>query len=210
VLASGDRIAAYQVGALVGQRDVMVTSLGPFVPQLPIVAGASVEADGSILMVLDGSMLARSVHTASTGTTTSTSMSTSNDEPDEPIRAASVLVADDALPVRELQRSILENAGYRVVVAEDGAEALATLGRDRVDLVLTDVEMPRMNGFELTRAIRSDPQLANLPVVIVSSRGAATDQQAGLDAGADVYIVKEAFGEAALLSTVEQLLGRAS
>jgi len=208
VLASGDRIAAYQVGALVGQRDVMVTSLGPFVPQLPIVAGASVEADGSILMVLDGSMLARSVHTASTGTSTSTS--TPNDEPDEPVRTASVLVADDALPVRELQRSILENAGYRVVVAEDGAEALATLGRDRVDLVLTDVEMPRMNGFELTRAIRSDPQLANLPVVIVSSRGAATDQQAGLDAGADVYIVKEAFGEAALLSTVEQLLGRAS
>ncbi len=205
VVAAGDRIAAYQVAALVGQRDVMVTSLGPFVPQLPMVAGASVEADGSVLIVLDGAALARSTHLAAAPAAPSV-----NAETPEPARAASVLVADDALPIRELQRSILENAGYRVVVAEDGADALAALGRDRVDLVLTDVEMPRMNGFDLTRAIRSDPRLANLPVVIVSSRGSPEDQQAGLDAGADVYIVKEAFGEASLLSTVEQLLGRAS
>jgi two-component system chemotaxis sensor kinase CheA len=119
-------------------------------------------------------------------------------------------VADDALPVRELQRSILEDAGYRVVVAEDGAEALAALGRDRVDLVLTDVDMPRMNGFELTRAIRARPELANLPVVILSSKSTEADQQEGLEAGADEYIVKEAFGEALLLSAVQRLLGRAS
>jgi two-component system chemotaxis sensor kinase CheA len=205
VVAQGESVAAYQVGALVGQRDVMVTSLGAFVPQLPLVAGAAVEADGSILMVLNGSALARDVRSIAI---VSESRATGT-EP-EPARLASVLVADDALPVRELQRSILEDAGYRVVVAEDGAEALATLGRDRVDLVLTDVDMPRMNGFELTRAIRAHPDLANLPVVIVSSKGSDADQQEGLDAGADAYIVKDAFGEGLLLSAVQQLLGRAS
>ena len=205
VVAQGDSVAAYQVGALVGQRDVMVTSLGAFVPQLPLVAGAAVEADGSILMVLNGGALARDVHSIAIVSEARAAGS----EP-EPARLASVLVADDALPVRELQRSILEDAGYRVVVAEDGAEALATLGRDRVDLVLTDVDMPRMNGFELTRAIRAHPDLANLPVVIVSSKGSDADQQEGLDAGADAYIVKDAFGEGLLLSAVQQLLGRAS
>jgi two-component system chemotaxis sensor kinase CheA len=119
-----------------------------------------------------------------------------------------VLVADDALLVRELQRSILEQAGYRVLVAEDGHAALGTLTRERVDLVLTDVEMPGMNGFDLTRAIRAHPDLQNLPVVILTSKTSAEDHQEGLDAGADAYIVKESFGEAILLAAVERLLGR--
>jgi two-component system chemotaxis sensor kinase CheA len=205
VVADGERVAAYQVGVLVGQRDVMVTSLGAFVPQLPVVAGAAVEADGSILMVLNGGALARDVQVSFAAGNTATLVAVDGPEP-----VASVLVADDALPVRELQRSILENAGYRVVVAEDGADALAALGRDRVDLVLTDVDMPRMNGFDLTRAIRADPYLANVPVVILSSKGSPRDQQEGLDAGADAYIVKDAFGEGLLLAAVQQLLGRAS
>jgi two-component system chemotaxis sensor kinase CheA len=205
VVADGERVAAYQVGVLVGQRDVMVTSLGAFVPQLPVVAGAAVEADGSILMVLNGGALARDVQVSFAAGNTATLVAGDGPEP-----VASVLVADDALPVRELQRSILENAGYRVVVAEDGADALAALGRDRVDLVLTDVDMPRMNGFDLTRAIRADPHLANVPVVILSSKGSPRDQQEGLDAGADAYIVKDAFGEGLLLAAVQQLLGRAS
>jgi two-component system chemotaxis sensor kinase CheA len=205
VVADGERVAAYQVGVLVGQRDVMVTSLGAFVPRLAMVAGAAVEADGSILMVLNGGALARDVHLSFAGRDAMTLGEIAGPTP-----AASVLVADDALSVRELQRSILENAGYRVVVAEDGAEALAALSRDRVDLVLTDVDMPRMNGFELTRAIRADPHLANVPVVILSSKGSPRDQQEGLEAGADAYIVKDAFGEGLLLSAVQQLLGRAS
>src|SRR5207302_517978 len=120
----------------------------------------------------------------------------------------SILVADDALAVREVQRSILEQAGYRVLVAEDGHAALGTLTRERVDLVLTDVEMPGMNGFDLTRAIRAHPDLQNLPVVILTSKTSAEDHQEGLDAGADAYIVKESFGEAILLAAVERLLGR--
>jgi len=120
----------------------------------------------------------------------------------------SILVADDALLVRELQRSILEQAGYRVLVAEDGHAALGMLTRERVDLMLTDVEMPGMNGFDLTRAVRAHPEMANLPVVILTSKASAEDHQKGLDAGADAYIVKDSFGEATLLAAVEGLLGR--
>ena len=213
VLSSGTRTAAYQVDALIGQRDVMVTGLGPFVPKLPLVMGAAVEADGSILMVVDGAALAEAALDVASRLQPVPHAAEPVAEPaavapPEVRPAPTVLVADDALVVRELQRSILQEAGYRVVVAEDGHAALGTLTRERVDLVLTDVDMPGMNGFDLTRAIRAHPELQNLPVVILTSKSAAEDHQEGLEAGADGYIVKDSFGEAALLAVVERLLGR--
>jgi two-component system chemotaxis sensor kinase CheA len=207
VVSSGGRTAAYQVGSLVGQRDVMVTGLGPFVPKLPLVMGAAVEADGSILLVLDGVALAETSPGARPAGPTA-AVTENPAVPDEVNTAPSILVADDALLVRELQRSILEQAGYRVTTADDGHAALSALTRHRFDLVLTDVEMPGMDGFDLTRAIRAHPELQNLPVVILTSKSSAEHHQEGLDAGADAYIVKESFGEALLLAAVERLLGR--
>lgn len=208
VVSSGRRSAAYQVESLVGQRDVMVTGLGAFVPKLPLVSGAAVEADGSILMVLDGAALAESAGESSRAGRRSAAPSAGTAPAAEAVTTPSILVADDMLLVRELQRSILEEAGYRVLVAEDGHAALGILTRERVNLVLTDVEMPGMNGFDLTRAIRAHPDLANLPVVILTSKSSPEDHQEGLDAGADGYIVKDSFGEGALLGAVERLLGR--
>ena len=114
---------------------------------------------------------------------------------------------DDALTVRELERSILERAGYEVSVASDGMEALARLEGGAIDLVLTDVEMPRMDGFALTRAIRGRPDLANLPVLIVTTLDSAEHRQEGLDSGADAYIVKSSFDERSLLDAVTRALG---
>ena len=119
-----------------------------------------------------------------------------------------MLVVDDALMVRELQRSILERGGYAVRTASDGAEALAMLAEQPADLVVTDLEMPNVDGFLLTSSIRAHPRLANIPVLIVSSRASEEDHQRGLDAGADGYIVKTSFDEAGLLSAVSRLLGR--
>ena len=119
-----------------------------------------------------------------------------------------ILVVDDALTVRELQRSILERAGFAVRVACDGIEALALLAEEPSDLVLTDIEMPRMDGFALTEAIRAHPTLTNIPILILTSRSSDTDRQRGLDAGADGYIIKSAFDEAGLLSAIDRLLGR--
>jgi two-component system chemotaxis sensor kinase CheA len=117
-------------------------------------------------------------------------------------------VVDDAMTVRELQRSILERAGYEVITAVDGVDAMARLAEGPVDLVLTDVEMPRMDGFALTEAIRAQPNRSNVPVLILTSRASEADRQRGLEAGADGYIIKSAFSEEALVSAVERLLGR--
>ena len=116
-------------------------------------------------------------------------------------------MVDDALTIRELQRSILERAGFDVRVATDGIHALTHLAEAPSDLVLTDIEMPNMDGFALTEAIRAHPTLANIPVLILSSRSSAADRQRGLDVGADGYIQKSGFDEASLLSAVNRLLG---
>jgi CheY-like chemotaxis protein len=118
-------------------------------------------------------------------------------------------VVEDSFTVRELQRSILEAAGYPVVTARDGREALQSIDRDgQIALVVTDLEMPRLDGLELTRAIRASSTRSSLPVVIVTSHGSDDDQRRGIEAGADAYMVKRSFDQQDLLATVEQLVGR--
>ena len=206
ILVAGlTRQYAFRVGALVGQRDVVVKGLSRLLPRLDVVAGASVEPDGSIVLVLDVSGLIDRARLTRRRIDVATM-----DRADTPMPAirARLLVVDDALTVRELQRSILERNGYEVLTASDGVEAMSILAEGSVDLVLTDVEMPRMDGFALTEAIRAHPGRGNVPVLILTSRTSEADRHRGLEAGADGYIVKSAFNEAALLSAVERLLGR--
>jgi two-component system chemotaxis sensor kinase CheA len=193
---------AFCVDALVGQRDVVVKALSALVPRLDFVAGTSVEPDGSIVLVLDPLALierARRTGMRNIG---------------EPVtvdarvrRSGRVLVVDDALTVRELQRAILERAGFDVRVATDGVEALEQLEQEVPDLVLTDVEMPRMDGFTLTTQIRSRPAMCDVPILILTSLTSDTDRQRGMDAGADGYIVKSAFDELSLLAAVDRMIG---
>jgi two-component system chemotaxis sensor kinase CheA len=191
---------AFQVERVIQKRDVVVRGLTGRLRDLKSVSGASIEPNGSILLVLDVSNL----HERST--TIFETVSRFVDKPAE--HGLSVMVVDDALMVRELQRSILERGGYNVRTATDGAEALAMLAEQPADLVVTDLEMPNMDGFVLTSSIRAHPRLANIPVLIVTSRASAEDHQRGLDAGADGYIVKTSFDEAGLISAVSRLLGR--
>lgn len=200
VLTGATRSHAVRVDALEGQRDVVLKSLGGLMPDLDVVAGAAIEADGSVLVVLEPGALierARRIHRPA------------------PVVAAppvarpgrSVLVVDDALTVRELQRSILMRAGYDVRTAGDGLEALSRLAERPADLVLTDVEMPRMDGFALTEAIRAHQALRNTAVLVLTSRSGDEDRRRGLEAGADGYLVKSAFDQATLLDAVDRLLG---
>jgi two-component system chemotaxis sensor kinase CheA len=201
VLADASRRHAFAIDALAGQRDVVIKALSPLVPHVPVVAGASVEADGSILLVLDPpALIQRAMQSGRTAIASSA-------KPAVGVDRRRVLVVDDALIVRELQRGILERAGYDVQVASDGRQALASLAQQPSDLVVTDVEMPVMDGFALTEAIRAHPTLANTPVLIVSSRASEADRERGLEAGADGYITKSAFDESSLLTAVNRLLG---
>jgi two-component system chemotaxis sensor kinase CheA len=209
VVASLTRRHAFQVDALLGQREVVLKDLGRLLPRVDLLGGAGVEPDGAILLVLDASgLVERARRTAPVAGVPVPSGTPARQAP--PVAHASILVVDDAPVVRELERSILERAGYQVRTAADGQEALAMLAAAPGDLVITDVDMPRCNGFELTSAIRAEPELAGLPVVILTSKADDADHRRGLDAGADAYVVKSAFDEQALLDVVARLLGGAA
>ena len=206
VLRSGDRSRAVRVDEILGQREVLVKAMPGLVPPSELVVGASAEPDGSAMLVLDtDAIVARGSAAVAMGPMDGAT----GDAPIVGYRG-SVLVVDDALTVRELQRTILQRAGYEVRTAGDGAEALERLAEAPADLVLTDVEMDGLDGLGLTRAIREDARWRNLPVVLLTSRGAEEDRRRGLEAGADAYIVKSAFDEAGLLGIVEDLLGRSA
>jgi two-component system chemotaxis sensor kinase CheA len=211
VLSGASHRHAFEVERLIGQRDVAVKGLGRLLPRLDAVAGASVDPDGSVLIVLDPPGLIERARSAGLRAGPALggegSVGAPADQPPADRRRGTILVVDDALTVRELQRSILERAGYEVAVAADGVEALAHLADAPVDLVLSDLDMPRLDGFGLTEAIRAQPATAHLPVVILTSRSSDEDRQRGLDVGADSYIVKSAFDEHGLLTAVERLLG---
>ncbi|ACL60297.1 hybrid sensor histidine kinase/response regulator [Methylobacterium nodulans] len=123
-------------------------------------------------------------------------------------RRPTILVVDDSITTRTLEKSILEAQGYRVFVCVDGEDALDRLRRDgpEVDLVVADVEMPRLDGFGLLQAIKADPGLTRLPVILMTSRGDPADIRRGLDLGADAYITKQKFDQRELLDTIGQLL----
>jgi two-component system, chemotaxis family, sensor kinase CheA len=222
VVASMTRRHAFRVDTLLGQRNVVVKDLGRLLPRLAVLAGASLEPDGSILLVLDVSGLvdrARWARSAAgpagpgrsgdgSGRAAGGASRAAPALP-SPAGTASVLVVDDTAVVRELERSILEGAGYRVRTAADGRLALAALADAPADLVVTDVEMPDCDGLELTRAIRAQPGLAGLPVVVVTSRSSEADRRLAMDAGADAYLVKGDLDQRTLLEVVGRLLGRA-
>ena len=210
--AAGEMLAL-AVDDLEGEREVVVKELGGFLGRLPAVAGATIDGDGSVLLVLDvrelaarqlavgtpASPLPESTPAARRGATAEDRRSGSRPR---------VLVVEDSVGVRELQRVILEGAGYEVLTAVDGTDGASRLADDPVDLVLSDVEMPGMDGFTLTRTLRRTRGWEDVPVVIMTSRGDPADQRAGLDAGASAYLLKSEFDQAELIDTVRRLLGR--
>jgi len=118
-----------------------------------------------------------------------------------------ILIVDDSITTRTLEKNILEAAGYTVQVAVDGQEALNTIATSGVpDLIVADIVMPRLDGFELTRRIKGDPNTADVPVILVTSLSSPQDKARGIEAGADAYIVKSSFDQDNLLETIEQLI----
>jgi two-component system sensor histidine kinase and response regulator WspE len=118
-----------------------------------------------------------------------------------------ILVVDDSVTVRELQRSLLQNRGYLVEVAVDGMDGWNALRTGGYELIITDVDMPRMTGIELVSKIKADSKLQSLPVIIVSYKDREEDRMRGLDAGADRYLTKSSFHDETLLTTVSELIG---
>jgi len=118
-----------------------------------------------------------------------------------------ILVVDDSLTTRALEQSILQAEGFDVLTANDGEEGWRLLQDQSVDLVVSDVDMPRMDGFELCKAIRASRQFADLPIILVTAKEEAEHRELGMEAGADAYLPKSSFDQQSLLDTIQQLLG---
>lgn len=185
---------AFRVDALVGQRAVVVKELPRVVPRLPLVAGASIEPDGSVMLVLDAHGLVQKAG----------GVRASAPSAFRGLRRA--LVVDDTQMMREMMGAMLETAGYEVTLAADAQEALLRIAEQRPDVILTDVEMPDMDGIELTRTLRSMPALADVPIAIVTTLTDPAARDRGLAAGAAAWLVKSQIDERALVDAVGRLL----
>ena len=200
ILTSGDQKVAFVVDRFLTEQEVLVKSLGARLRRMRHITGATLLPTGRVALVLNAASIIR---TALGQTTRRLVVDVDNQVSQERRR---LLVVEDSLTTRTLMKSILEAAGYETCVAVDGEQAWQLLVETTVDLVVTDVEMPRMDGFQLTAAIRGSDRLAELPVVLVTSRGSDADKRRGIEVGASAYLMKSGFDQQNLLQTIAQLL----
>jgi two-component system chemotaxis sensor kinase CheA len=201
ILGSGTERAAFTVGDLLVEQEVVVKDLGPRLPRVRNVTGATILSTGRIALILNAADLVRTALGRAPHRVVSAALAERSTE-----QAKRLLVVDDSVTTRTLMKSILEAAGYEVTAAVDGVEAWQVLLEQEADLVVSDVEMPRMDGFELTETIRSSKRLRNLPVVLVTARETEEDKLRGLQAGADAYLLKSAFDQTSLIQVIGQIL----
>jgi two-component system sensor histidine kinase and response regulator WspE len=209
VVVASDRSHRFGVvvDAFLGERDLEVRPLDPRLGKVPNLNSASVLEDGWPVLIIDVEDLVRSVDNLLSGRRLRKVITeTVTHEIRGPRR---VLVVDDSLTVRELERQLLEGHGYTVEVAVDGVDGWNTIRSGEYDLVISDVDMPRMDGIALVSRIKQDPRLGSIPIVIVSYKDREEDRMRGLDAGANAYLTKSSFHDQTFLRTVVDLIGEA-
>jgi two-component system sensor histidine kinase and response regulator WspE len=191
-----------------GEQSLTVQPLEPVFGKLRDVASCALLDDGAPVLILDvPDMLLSIARLLEAGESLQPVPSGAGARPDGRQAARRILVVDDSLTVREMQRKLLAARGYRVDVALDGVDGWNSVRAGAYDLVITDIDMPRMDGIKLLERIRQDPRLQRLPVMIVSYKDRPEDRARGLEAGADYYLAKGAFHDATLLDAVRDLIG---
>ncbi|GAK57471.1 cheA signal transduction histidine kinase [Candidatus Vecturithrix granuli] len=209
VLRAEERRIGFLVDDLVEEQEIVIKHLGPCLKRVRNVAGATT-VRGEVIIILAVRDLVRSADAFLEGSSTIMFSQKTNLRQVSTLQTdrltPRILLVDDAINTREVERIILESAGYEVVLADNGVQGLDYLQKAPFDLVITDIEMPQMNGLELTKMIKRDELLHNLPVIIISTRGTEEERQQGLQTGAAAYIVKGEFDEQRLLQIVDACL----
>jgi two-component system chemotaxis sensor kinase CheA len=199
VLGSGEQRMAFAVDAVLDEREVLVKRLARPLSRVRNIAGATILGSGEVAPILNVADLLKSARLSGTKLR-------AQQASEDPVAVARrVLVAEDSITSRMLLKGILESAGYEVRTAVDGVEAFTALRAEAFDLVVSDVEMPRMNGFDLTARIRAERALAQLPVVLVTALESREDRERGIDVGANAYLVKSSLDQSNLLEAVRRL-----
>ena len=201
LLHAGGRRLAVAVDELIAEQECVVRPVGDGEDPIKHIAGAALLADGRIALVLDPITLVAAGLESDVGAGL-----TAGERRSGRPATRRVLVVDDSITTRTLEQSILEAAGYDVLTAVDGSDAWRVLQERGADLVVADIEMPRMDGFALCEAIRASKRFQQLPVVLVTALESPEHRARGLEVGADAYIGKSSFDQQHLLDTIRQLL----
>jgi chemosensory pili system protein ChpA (sensor histidine kinase/response regulator) len=211
---TGDQRAAIRVDGVLGSREVVVKSVGPQVSSVPGIFGATIMGDGSVVMILDIAPLVR--RSAALREETAVESAIEDELPGlvaqalppalpEARRQPLIMVVDDSITMRKVTSRVLERNDMEVLTAKDGLDAVEKL-QDRIpDLVLLDIEMPRMDGYELATYMRNDPRLRTVPIIMITSRTGEKHRQRAFEIGVDRYLGKP-YQEADLLRNVEETL----
>ncbi|MBV8459932.1 MAG: response regulator [Candidatus Eremiobacteraeota bacterium] len=197
IVEYGERRAAFAIDALQGVSDVIVKTLPKPLAHLPGIAGYAVLASGDPICVLDGQYLVEAAYEYS---------GAGRIRHLQPTAKRSLLIVEDSMTTRTLLRNIMISAGYAVDTAVDGADGWAKVQQQRYDCVVSDIEMPNMNGWDLCARVKRESRFADIPFVLITSLSKDAERRRGLELGADAYMVKGLFNEQELLDTVERLI----
>jgi chemosensory pili system protein ChpA (sensor histidine kinase/response regulator) len=200
LIRAGEHSTALVTDELVGSREIVVKSLGPQISGIRGIAGATILGDGRIVVILDMGSLVRSEWRARP---TDTTVLEQRD------RRTFALVVDDSITVRRVTQRLLERNGMRVLTAKDGVDAVSLLQENLPDIILLDIEMPRMDGYEVAAHVRGDPRLKHIPIVMITSRVSEKHRARAIELGVDDYLGKP-YQESQLLDAIEPLVNRRS
>jgi two-component system, chemotaxis family, sensor kinase CheA len=199
VLGAGEDRIAFGVDEIAREQEILVKDLGKQLARVRNVSAATVLGTGKVVLILNVPDLMKSAVKVSSAVPVRAAAET-------PEARKSILVVEDSITSRTLLKNIIEASGYDVQTAVDGLEAFTALKTGAFDLVVSDVDMPRMNGFDLTAKIRADKKLADMPVVLVTALESREDRERGVDVGANAYIVKSSFDKSNLLEAIRRLI----
>jgi len=200
LVRGSDKPMALQVDSLMGSREIVVKSLGPQFANVHGASGATILGDGSVVVILDLPALIRDENAGLLD-----SVSVTHAAPRDTEKASLVMVIDDSVTVRKVTTRLLERHGFEVITAKDGVDAIATLQDVKPDIMLLDIEMPRMDGFEVATLVRHDERLQDVPIIMITSRTGQKHKDRALSIGVNGYLGKP-FQEHDLLENIEKYL----
>jgi len=192
------RRLAVQVDELMGEQEILMKKLGRQLQRVNNISGASILSNGKMALILNASDLFKSA--------VKLNPPKYGQSPDNKAAAKSILVVEDSITSRTLLKGILENAGFQVETAVDGMDAMVLLNTKAFDAVVSDVDMPRLNGFDLTARIRANQKWEGLPVILVTALESQEHRERGVEVGASAYLVKSSFDQSNLVETVNRLI----
>ncbi len=202
---SGTQYLAIHADEFLGDTEVVIKSTGSQLAQAPGIEGATITGDGEIILILNPVKLMQRSDVQKTLSTPTPELTLATQK--KPVKSPTIMVVDDSLTVRKVTCRLLEREGCDVVIAKNGIEAIESLQEIIPDVMLVDLEMPKMNGFELIEKVRANPETAHIPIIIISSRIAEKHRKIAKDLGVNIFLGKP-YKEEALLNHLSELIIR--